>query len=110
MNASLIVEEVKEKLRRRFGSPRQQRRAQVFTFGDALTCSISYSKLLNGHKYFYAVPAQMAEPSHQFDATALGDFVLLVCGSAERVLVLPRSLVSSMLNDVPTRRVDVFVD
>ena len=110
MNASLIIDDVKEKLRRRFGAARQQGRGQVFTFGEVVTCSINYSKLLNGHKYFYAVPTQMADSACSFPEVALGEFVVLICGSADKVLVLPRSLVTSMLSGVPTRRVDVFVD
>jgi len=52
----------------------------------------------------------MADPSTTFEPTTLGEFVLLICGSADAVLVLPRQLMLEMLVGVPTRRVDVFVD
>ncbi|MEQ1606802.1 MAG: hypothetical protein ABL999_18210 [Pyrinomonadaceae bacterium] len=52
----------------------------------------------------------MADPDTAFDPTTHGEFVLLVCGSAEWVLVIPRRVMLEMLSDVPTRRLDVFLE
>jgi hypothetical protein len=110
MNATLITEDVISMLRKRYGKGSQISKGQVFTFGSIITCSINYSKLLGGHKYFYAVPAAMIDPSTSFPPTDHGEYALLICGSADRVVVLPRSIIAQMLRDVPTRRVDIFVE
>jgi hypothetical protein len=110
VNAQMIVEDVAAMLARRFGPCKQLGKARILTFGSALTCSINYSKLLGGHKYFYAVPQPMLDPRTVFPETKLGEFVILICGSVDRVLVLPRQLVVGMMKGVSTRRVDVFLD
>jgi hypothetical protein len=110
MNASVHVDEVKDRLAKRYGSVTAHGRGQVFTFGTGITCSINYSKLLGGHKFFYAVPGAMLKSDAGFPQTSHGEFVLLICGSPDRILVLPRSLVAEMLCDVPSRRVDVFIE
>jgi len=110
MNASLITESVIAKLQSRFGSSNQFGRSSIYTFGKNLTCSINYSKFLRGDKFFFGIPPTMADPSIKFDETVHGDFVLLVCGSAEAILVIPRQVMLEMLADVPTRRVDVFLE
>ncbi|MBI3464461.1 MAG: hypothetical protein HY000_15615 [Planctomycetes bacterium] len=108
MNAQLITEDVLSSLERRFGRRQQVSRGRIFRFGSACTCSINYSKLLGGHKYFFALPSDIINPSHAFAETTFGEFALLICGSADKVLVLPRPLVIEMMRGVPTRRVDVF--
>src|SRR5262249_48848608 len=110
MNAEIISEEVISLLERRFGKRQQIGRGQVFTFGTSLTCSVNYSKLLGGHKFFYAIPHALLDPGKEFQPTTFGEFALLICGSADKVLVLPRSLVIDMMKAVPTRRVDVFLE
>jgi hypothetical protein len=110
MNASLITENVIAKLRSRFGAGIQFGRSSIFTFGKAITCSVNYSKLLRGGKFFFGIPPAIADPTTKFDETAHGDFVLLICGSADAVIVIPRRIMLEMLVDVPTRRVDVFVE
>jgi hypothetical protein len=110
MNAEIISQEVKVFLERRFGKSVQFGRGQVFSFGTSLTCSLNYSKLLGGHKYFYAIPRDFLQPTKDFPTTKLGEFALLICGSADKILVLPRSLVVEMMKAVPTRRVDVFLE
>lgn len=110
MNASLITESVIADLRSKYGASRQLGRSSVFHFGKAATCSINYSKLLRGDKFFFGIPPIMAEPSATFEPTTHGEFVLLICGSADAVLVIPRQVMLAMLVDVPTRRVDVFIE
>ena len=110
MNADIITKDVCSFLRRRFGQGKQVSRGSVFTFGTNLTCSINYSKLLNGHKYFYAIPQDMLKPEMDFPKTQFGEFALLICGSTDKVLVLPRALVIEMMRGVPSRRVDVFLE
>jgi hypothetical protein len=110
MSASVVVGDVMSFLQRRYGQATQSGKSRLFTFGSALTCSINYSKLLGGHKYFFGVAKEVADPEFVYPKTEFGDFALLVCGSAENILVLPRSLVLSALTDVPTRRLDVFCD
>jgi hypothetical protein len=110
MSAGLITDELITHLTRRFGNPEQVGKARIFRFGSALTCSINYSKLLRGNKYFFGLPAAVVELGHAFPDTKLGDFVLLICGSSDRVLVLPRSLVIEVMRGVTSRRLDVFVE
>ena len=110
MNASLITESVIAKLRSRYGSSSQIGRSSVFAFGSEAVCSINYSKLLRGEKFFFGIPPAIADPSATFDPSAIGEFILLICGTAESVLVIPRHVMLAMLVDVPTRRVDVFIE
>ncbi len=110
MNASTIVEDLIARLARRYGRGQQQGKARVVTFGSSLTCSVNYSKLLGGHKYFFGVPPYIINPDSTFPPTKFGEFVLLICGSADNALVLPRSLMVEMMAGVTTRRVDVFVE
>lgn len=110
MSAELITDELTTLLTRRFGKPNQVGRARIFRFGSVLTCSINYSKLLRGNKYFFGLPAAVVDIGYGFPETKLGNFVLLICGSSDRVLVLPRSLVIDAMRGVTSRRVDVFVE
>jgi hypothetical protein len=110
MNASLIVEDLIRILSKRFGRGVQPGKARILTFGDSFTCSINYSKLLAGHKFFYAVPQNIIDPNATFCETKHGEFVLLICGSTDRTLVLPRALMIEMIAGVPSRRVDIFVE
>ena len=110
MSAELITEELIAHLTRRFGKPEQVGKARILRFGSALTCSINYSKLLRGNKYFFGLPEAVVEVGHGFPDTKLGDFALLICGSSDRVLVLPKPLVIEVMRGVTSRRVDVFVE
>jgi hypothetical protein len=89
---------------------RQLGRGRVLTFGSTLLCSISYSKLLNGHKYFYAVPRELLTPSEPLPPASLGEYAVFICGGLDRVLVIPRSIIVEMLTEAPTRRVDIFIE
>ncbi len=109
-NADLILEDVAANLARRFGKPHREQRARIVTFGSNVTCSLNYSKLLGGHKYFFGLPASVLDPHARFGPAKLGEYVLLICGSAGSVLVLPRPLVVEMLAGVASRRVDVFYE
>src|ERR1051326_5963725 len=110
MNATLIVEDFISLLQRRCGKSHQLGKARILTFGQSFTCSLNYSKLLNGHKYFFALPEQIIDPTKEFGPMKSGEFVVLICGSADRALWLPRSLMIQMMKGVSTRRVDVFVE
>ena len=110
MNAAVITDDVVSMLRKRYGKPTQHSKAQVFTFGSSATFSINYSRLLRGEKFFYAVPSAMADAGTAFPETELGEFALFICGSADKVLVIPRAVICEMLQAVPTRRVDIFKD
>ncbi|MDE3178928.1 MAG: hypothetical protein KGM47_04630 [Acidobacteriota bacterium] len=109
-NADLVLEDVIGRLARLFGSPKRERKARIVRFGSSLVCSLNYSKLIRGAKYFFGLPPTIADPGTVFAPTKFGEFVLLICGASDRVLVLPRSLVTNMLADVPSRRVDVFFE
>jgi len=108
MNAPLIVQEVVRKLQGRYGKATLVGKSRVFQFGMAFSSSINYSKLLGGHKYFFGLSQEVVRTDFGYPQTKFGDFVLLVCGSADNVLVLPRSIVIEMLSRVPTRKIDVF--
>ena len=109
MNASIFVEEVVAVLQRRYGKRVQAgRSSRLWQFGQAMTCSINYSKLLRGEKFFFGLSQEVVNNDFAYPPTDLGDFVILVCGSAKEVLVLPRPLVLRMLEGVPTRKLDVF--
>ncbi|HZL38611.1 MAG TPA: hypothetical protein VFC78_25105 [Tepidisphaeraceae bacterium] len=110
MNASLIVEDVVAILQARFGKAERHGKARIYTFGSAFVCSINYSKLLGGHKYFFAVAREIVDASHVFADANENAYVVLVCGAAENCLVLPRRLMIEMMRGVPSRRVDVFMD
>ena len=94
MNAPLIVQELISSLQRRYGKAAVIGKSRLFKFGSAFACSVNYSKLLGGHKYFFGLSREVVSTDFIYPETKFGDFVLLVCGSADNVLVLPRSLVS----------------
>lgn len=104
------VGEVVRLVQTRYGARQSVGRSRLYRFGSALTCSINYSKLLGNHKYFFGLAREIVDETFLYPPTELGDFVLLVCGSADNVLVLPRSLVLEALRSVATRRLDVFFD
>lgn len=110
MSAELIVEKLVTKLSRRFGTARQLGRGRVLAFGDELLCSISYSKVLRGEKFFYAVPRELLTPSEVPPPMRLGEYAVFICGGLDRVLVIPRAVIVEMLAGVPTRRVDIFIE
>lgn len=105
----LAVEDVIRDVGRRYGKPVQVGKSRVLCFGSQLTCSINYSKVVRGNKFFFGLSREVVDSGYAFPETSLGDFVLLVCGSAEKVVVMPRSVVLGMMKGVPTRRLDVFV-
>lgn len=110
MNAASIIDSVIDRLTRLFGKPRAADRARVLTFGTALTCSLNYSKLLRGSKYFFGLPSSVVDKDQIFQSTTFGDFVLLICGTPDNVLVLPRTFVVDMMRGVSSRRLDIFMD
>src|SRR5216117_2762692 len=59
---------------------------------------------------FFDLAKEVVDPKIKFHATAHGDFVLLVCGAADQVLVIPRFIILEMLTNVPTRKLDVFCE
>ncbi len=82
----------------------------MYRLGSALTCSVNYSKLLGNHKYFFGLAREVVEQDHDYSPTDLGDFVLLVCGSVDTVLVLPHRLVLEAMSGVVSRKLDIFLD
>src|SRR5437016_8252533 len=108
MNAPLIVQDLVALLQRRYGKREPFGRSRLYQFRSSFSCSINYSKLLSGHRFFFGVSAEVVDSDFAFPQTKFGDFVLLVCGDIEHKLVLPRSLVIEMLEGVPTRRIDIF--
>jgi hypothetical protein len=110
MNAPLVVEDLVALLSSRYGKAEPFGRSRILKFGSSLVCSINYSKLLGGHKYFFGLSREVADPTCSYPETKFGDFVLLVCGNAENTLVLPRRLVIEVMQGVSTRKVDVFYE
>ena len=110
MSAPLEVSLVVNSLGERYGDVSPFGRSRLFKCGSSLCCSINYSKLLRGSKYFFGLSKEVVDPTGRFPDTEFGDFVLLVCGTVDAVLVLPRPLVLRMMEGVGTRRVDVFVE
>jgi len=109
MSAPFVLEEVLNLLQQRYGKRvLVGRSGRLWNFGKAINCSINYSKLLRGEKFFFGLSQEVADKNFTYPPTDLGDFVILVCGSHQEVLVLPRSLVLEMLEAVPTRKLDVF--
>lgn len=109
-NADLILDDLSQQLARKFGKAQREHKARIVTFGSSLTCSLNYSKLLRGNKYFFGIPPAMLDHRAVFPSTKFGEFVVLICGASDRVLVLPKRLVIEMLADVPSRRVDIFFE
>lgn len=109
MSVPFAVRTLIELLTRQYGDVTPFGRSRLYRCGEDMVCSINYSKLLRGHKYFFGL-SQEVVLSNTFPETTHGPFVLLVCGAAETVLVLPRPLVLQMLEGVSTRRLDVFLE
>src|SRR6266487_432252 len=109
-NAPIFVDDVVRALQKRYGKPTAFGKSRLLQFGDAITCSINYSKRLRGEKYFFGLATEVVDPRFRYPQTRLGEFVLLVCGSAETIIVLPRAILLEMTRNVPTRKIDIFVE
>lgn len=107
-NTPLFVDETVRELRKRYGKPTAFGKSRLYQFGDALTCSINYSRRLRGEKYFFGLAQEVVDRGFEYPTTLLGGFVVLVCGSADKILMLPRSLVLQAMSKVSTRKLDVF--
>lgn len=108
MNAAIITDDVVSMLRKRYGKSVQLSKSQVFTFGKTRPVQLTTQNYFGGTKVFYAVPAAMIDPTTVFPKTDLGEYSLFICGSADRVLVIPRNIITAMLEGVRSRRVDIF--
>ncbi len=109
-NAPIFVDDTVPALQKRYGKPTAFGKSRLCQFGDALTCSINYSKRLRGEKYFFGLAQEVADARFEYPPTRLGAFVVLVCGSAAKILVLPRPLVLQAMRNVTTRKLDVFTE
>lgn len=109
-NAPVLVEDAINLLRKRYGRPTPFGKSRLLQFGTALTCSINYSKKLRGDKYFFGLAKEVVDPNYGYPATKLGKFALLVCGTVDKVIVLPRAILLEMMRDVPTRKLDIFYE
>jgi len=107
-NAPHFVDEVVRELRRRYGRAEPFGKSRLYQFGDAITCSVNYSKRLRGEKYFFGLAQDVTDSRFHYPPTRLGEFVVLVCGGADKVLMLPRQLVLQATRNVATRKLDVF--
>src|SRR2546430_3488633 len=103
-NAPIFVDETIRALRKRYGKPTAFGRSRLYQFGDALTCSINYSKRLRGEKYFFGLAQEVAAARFEYPPTCLGAFVVLICGAADKILILPRPLVLQAMRNVVTRK------
>ncbi len=109
-NAPIFVDEVVRDLRRRYGRPTPFGKSRLYQFGDTLSCSINYSKRLRGEKYFFGLAQEVVDRRYNYPETRLGAFVVLLCGRADKVLMLPRNLVLDAMRNVSTRKLDVFTE
>ena len=110
MSGSALPDTLVERLQRKYGRAEPLGKSRLFRFGSGLICSINYSKLLGGYRYFFGLSQGILHPATDLPTTDLGHFVLLVCGSVDNVLVLPRDLVLQMMSGVSSRRLDIHVE
>src|SRR6266487_6505296 len=90
-NAPIFVDDTVRALQKRYGKPTAFGKSRLYQFGDALSCSINYSKCLRGEKYFFGLAQEVADARFEYPPARLGAFVVLVCGSAAKILVLPHT-------------------
>ena len=74
-NAPDFVDEVVRELRRRYGKATPFGKSRLYQLGDALTCSINYSKRLRGEKYFFGLAQEVTDARFEYPPTRLGEFV-----------------------------------
>ena len=109
-NTPHLVDDIVRRLRGRYGAAKSFGKSRLYQFGDTLTCSINYSKQLRGSKYFFGLAQEVVDSQFEYPKTKAGAFVILICGSPDKVLMLPRELVLGALRKVPTRKLDVFTE
>lgn len=107
-HAPLLVEDTIALLRKRYGKAVAFGRSRLLQFGDALTCSINYSKQLRGDRYFFGLAKEVVDPKFSYPQTTIGEFAVLVCGATDKVIILPRATLLAMTRNLPTRKLDVF--
>lgn len=110
MNESAAVRSLISRLRASYGPATPIGRSRIYNFGQVFACSINYSKLLRGQKFFFGLAKDVPNAECHFPKTRLGEYVLLACGSADRVLVIPRPVIIEALQGVSSRKLDVFVE
>ena len=76
MSASLVVEELVSRLQERYGRPTSFGKSRLLKFGQTLTCSINYSKLLRGHRYFFGLAQEPVDPVLAYPNTESGEYCL----------------------------------
>ena len=69
-NAPIFVEDTIRALQKRYGKPTAFGKSRLYQFGDAIACSINYSKRLRGEKYFLAW--QRKSQTNDFNIRRLG--------------------------------------
>jgi hypothetical protein len=109
-NAPIFVDDTIRALQKRYGKPTAFGKSRLYQFGDAIACSINYSKRLRGEKYFFGLAQEVVDRRYNYPETRLGAFVVLLCGGADKVLMLPRNLVLDAMRNVSTRKLDVFTE
>lgn len=104
----LLVEDTIALLRKRYGKSVAFGRSRLLQFGNALTCSINYSKQLRSDRFFFGLAKEVVDPKFIYPRTTTGEFAVLICGATDKVIILPRATLLEMTRDVPTRKLDVF--
>jgi hypothetical protein len=89
-NAPHLVDELIRRFGKRYGAAKSFGKSRLYQFGDTLACSINYSKELGGNKYFFGLAQEVVDSQFEYPTTKAGPFVVLICGSADKVLMLPR--------------------
>ena len=80
MSATPVLEEVLDLLRQRLGKPVQLGRSRrLWDVGRGMNCSVNYSKLLRGDKFFFGLSQEVGDKDFAYPPTDLGDFVILIC-------------------------------
>jgi hypothetical protein len=102
------VQKVIELLTRTYGVTSEFGTSRLLQFGGKIACSINYSKLLRGDKFFFGLAQRVTDASYRYPKTELGEFVILICGTPDLTLVLPRKTILSMMRGVGTGKLDVF--
>lgn len=69
MNAPLIVEDLLRSLQRRYGKAEGFGRSRLFRLGASFSCSVNYSKVLPGPRYFFGVSREVVDPDFQYPKT-----------------------------------------
>ncbi|MBT3314306.1 MAG: hypothetical protein HN390_06805 [Anaerolineae bacterium] len=95
-----------ELMENKYGSPKKVGRGNVLDFGGQIVLAIGNSKKHQRDNFFYGIQTDFL--SGKFSGQGkVGEFAALICGDENTVAIIPYELLSKVMENSPTNRVNI---